>query len=93
MMDRSRRSRLSWLIVPTMFDRRTRAAPQSLQSLREEFGHHVWGEVIPVDTKLREASKAGLPPSGYAPRARGVQAYRQLLDFLLGHAQPREALA
>jgi len=93
MLDRSRRCRLSWLVIPTMYDRRTRAAPQTLQALRDEFGHRVWSEVIPVDTQLREASRAGRPPSEFAPRGRSVQAYRNLLTFMLADAQPREALA
>jgi len=83
MLERSQQRRLSWLVVPTLYDQRTRAATQSLQSLRDEFGHNIWDEVIPVDTKLRDASRAGLPPSAYAPRTRSVLAYRKLLDYLL----------
>ena len=93
MLERSQQRRLSWLVVPTMYDQRTRAATQSLEALREEFGDRVWHDVIPVDTKLREASKAGLPPSGFAPRTRSVAAYRALLDDLLARSRVNEKLS
>jgi chromosome partitioning protein len=93
MLERSQQRQLSWLVVPTLYDQRTRAAVQSLQTLRDEFVPHVWDEVIPVDTRLRDASKAGLPPSSYAPRTRSVQAYRNLLGYLLASEQLCEAPA
>jgi len=93
MLERSQRHRLAWLIVPTLYDQRTRAATQSLQALRDEFGHHVWDQVIPVDTKLRDASRAGLPPCEYAPRTRSVLAYSELLDCLLAGDQRSAASA
>lgn len=93
MLERSQQRGLSGLVVPTMFDQRTRASLQSLQALRDEFGQRVWHGVIPVDTKLRDASKAGLPPSVYAPRTRSVIAYRTLLDDLLTTVQMHEMSA
>lgn len=93
MLERSQQRQLSWLVVPTLYDQRTRAAVQSLRSLRDEFEPYVWDEVIPVDTKLRDASKAGLTPSSYAPRARSVRAYRNLLDYLLARERVHEAPA
>ncbi len=89
MLERSQQRHLSWLVVPTMYDQRTRAGAQSLRTLRDEFGAQVWHDVIPVDTKLRDASKAGVPPSGFAPRTRSVAAYRTLLDDLLASTQPQ----
>ncbi len=93
MLERSSGRALPFLIVPTMFDRRTRASPQSLRALREEFGADVWQQVIPVDTRLREASKANLPPGTFAPDSRGVVAYRDLLAFLLAQQPQAEACA
>ncbi|MFN2308660.1 MAG: ParA family protein [Gammaproteobacteria bacterium] len=84
MIARARGDEVSRLIVPTMYDRRTRASGDALAVLRERYGEGVWSGVIPVDTQFREASRAGRPPSLWQPRARGVLAYGDLLDSLLG---------
>ncbi len=95
MVLKARTEMLSYLIVPTMFDRRTRASIDSLKVLREQYSQYLWDGVIPVDTKFREASRTGLPPPIYDPRARGVLAYASLLETLQGRekqvADTREA--
>ena len=70
MIQRSRKIALPYTIVPTMFDRRTRAAIEALKQLRERYPDQVWDKVIPVDTLFREASKAGVPLSLRSPGAR-----------------------
>ena len=84
MILRARTTPLPYNIVPTMFDQRTRASIETLRVMRENYPEHLWQEVIPIDTKFREASRAGLPPAIYDPRARGVQAYAKLLENLQG---------
>ncbi|NDO75572.1 MULTISPECIES: ParA family protein [Shewanella] len=83
LMGRSKKTRYSYSIVPTMYDRRTKASPAALQHLGEVYGETLWPDVIPVDTKFRDASLAHLPASHYAPNTRGVKAYERLLDYLL----------
>lgn len=83
MMQRSRARELPFVIVPTMFDRRTQASVTTLRALRNNYGDAVWPGSIPVDTKFRDASKAGVPPHLFAPDARGVQGYRSLLHYLM----------
>jgi chromosome partitioning protein len=83
LMGRSKKTRYSYSIVPTMYDRRTKASPAALQHLGEVYGDTLWPDVIPVDTKFRDASLAHLPASHYAPNTRGVKAYERLLDYLL----------
>ncbi len=90
MVTRARPQPLPALIVPTLFDRRTRASPESLRRLRARYPQQTWRSVIPVDTRFREATRAGLPPSAAYPQARGVQAYRELLADLLGPGETRE---
>ncbi len=75
--------KLPYLIVPTMFDRRTRAARESLTVLRETYPYNIWDQVIPVDTRFRDASQLGLPLTQLNAGARGAKAYRQLLTTLL----------
>ena len=83
LMGRSKHTRYSFSVVPTMYDRRTKASTAALQHLGDQYGHTLWPDVIPVDTKFRDASLAHLPASHYASGARGVKAYERLLDFLL----------
>jgi chromosome partitioning protein len=83
MINRSRKTELPYVIVPTMFDRRTHASTASLRILRNEHADHVWPAVVPVDTRFRDASKIGQVPSVFDAKARGVAAYDGLLRFLL----------
>ena len=87
MVLRARKQPLGYTIVPTMFDRRTRAAIESLRQLREKYGEQIWTQVIPVDTQFREASSKGLPISHVAASSRGAKAYQALLTDLLGQHQ------
>lgn len=82
-MQRSNKKPYNYIIVPTMFDRRTKASVQSLNKMKEHFKHRVWDKVIPVDTKFRDASERHLPLPQFSPRSRGVVAYGLLLDTLL----------
>ncbi len=83
MVQRSARRELPYTIVPTMFDRRTRAGTLSLDQLRESHSARLWSSVIPVDTQFREASRAGIPLSLRSATDRGSVAYTELADFLL----------
>lgn len=83
MVTKSRHVPLPYLIVPTMFDRRTRASIDTLRVMRESYPDRLWKGLIPIDTQFREASKAGIPPALFAPNSRGVTAYGELLQELL----------
>ncbi|MGS0727473.1 ParA family protein, partial [Shewanella sp. 0m-11] len=83
LMGRSKKIQYSYTIVPTMYDKRTRAASAALLQLNEDYNQELWQDVIPVDTKFRDASLSHLPASHYAPNSRGVKAYDRLLDYLL----------
>jgi len=82
MMSRSRQQPLVHHIVPTMYDRRTQASITSLRTIRNNFGEKVWAGKIPVDTRLRDASKAGIPPHIFDNTTRAITAYRALYKFL-----------
>lgn len=83
MIFRSRKNPPSYTILPTMFDKRTKAAQKSLEQLRADHLGFVWDGVIPTDTKLREASRVGIPGSYYAADCRSVEAYANLLESLI----------
>ena len=83
MVQRSRKIRLEYLIVPTMYDQRTRASRDTLQVLQDRYHGSVWSEFVPIDTLFREASRLGKPLSYLQPESRGSLAYANLLALLL----------
>ncbi|MDZ7924512.1 MAG: ParA family protein [Marinagarivorans sp.] len=85
MLGRSRKTPLPFVIVPTMFDRRTQASVQSLRVLRNEYGDDVWQGKVVIDTRIRDASKAGVPPHLFSPNSAAVACYQQLFKQLIAH--------
>ena len=82
MILKSRHTELPYIIVPTMYDVRTRASKESLRILRKDYADNLWHNLIPIDTRFRDASRAGIPPALFDPRSRGVAAYGRLLQHL-----------
>ncbi|MEK6748905.1 MAG: ParA family protein [Pseudomonadota bacterium] len=82
MVKQSLRREVNTLIVPTMYDRRTRAGVEALQQLRSRYGALVWDGVIPEDTYLREASKNHLPVAYMAEKSKGALAYALLVEHI-----------
>ena len=72
-----------YTIVPTMFDKRTKASLLAYKKLQDLYSNTVWNGVVPVDTNFRNASNIQRVPSDYSPSSRGVVAYKKLLDFLI----------
>ena len=62
-------------VLPTLYDGRTRYARQTLGDIRELFKELCFDSVIRLNVKLREAARAGLPISLYAPTANGALDY------------------
>ena len=83
MLFKSTQRQTPYTIVPTMFDRRTQASVTSLRTLRNDYGDPVWQNKIPIDTRLRDASKAGVPPHSFDSESRGVLAYKSLYNYLV----------
>ncbi|QOL27113.1 ParA family protein [Thalassotalea sp. LPB0316] len=83
MMESEKESSFTYTIVPTMFDKRTKASILSYKKLQETYPNSVWQGVIPIDTNFRNASLAQKVPSDYAMTSRGVHAYKTLLNYLL----------
>ena len=69
-------------IIPTMYDKRTRASITAYRELREKYGDKVWEGVIPIDTNFRNASMEKLPLPVYSKSSRGSFAYSELLKLL-----------
>lgn len=83
MVFHSRKAPPKFIIVPTIFDKRTKASKESLLALREKYPDNLWSSVIPVDTKVRDASAVGIPLPLFDKNAKAVEAYSELLELLL----------
>ncbi|MFC3025537.1 ParA family protein [Vibrio zhugei] len=81
-MQKSRTREFKVTIVPTMYDKRTKASLQTLTQLKRDYPDKVWTSAVPIDTKFRDASLKRLPASHFAESSRGVFAYKQLLVHL-----------
>lgn len=83
MVFHSRKTAPKFTIVPTMFDKRTKAARESLVALHQQYPDNAWESVVPVDTKVRDASREGVPLPIFDKNAKAVEAYSALLELLL----------
>lgn len=84
MVERSRRRPLPISILPTLFDRRTRAGNESLRTMQDRHGTRVWEDAIPIDTRISNAAGLTLPSVGEDYPGRGLAAYRRALNWILG---------
>ncbi len=93
MVFNSRKVPPRYLIVPTLFDKRTREGQDNLQRLNSQYPDYMWGSVVPIDTKFKEASRLGIPGPLYVPGSKAAEAYTELLELLLQGVQVNHALA
>lgn len=82
MVNKIRHTDIEFTIVPTMYDKRTRASKVSLEMLQKNHENQLWTDLIPIDTQFRDASLEGMPLSHLSMKAKGVVAYGKLLDYL-----------
>lgn len=82
MISISLRKKVDYLIIPTMFDAKEHPCVESLLFLRQQHRENTWSDYIPVDTKLREASRIGRPSSYLFPNSDGTLAYERLALYL-----------
>lgn len=88
MINKTRERPLNYTIVPTLYDKRTRASVTSLNAMRNKYTNHLWNGYITVDTQLREASGVGVPPPLYNAKSRSVEGYSHLLKTLWQNKPP-----
>ncbi len=73
-----RNPNLAFHVVPTLYDKRNRICRQVLEKIRKEFAGHTSKIVVGIDTRVREAQAAGIPPCVYTPGSRASLAYEAL---------------
>lgn len=76
---------IDYTIIPTMFDKRTKASVKSLDILYENYQNRVWKSCIPIDTKFRESSARRVPLPIMDAFSRGSLAYRELFTKLIAY--------
>jgi chromosome partitioning protein len=70
-------------VVKTMYDARTRLAPQVVAEVRRFFPTRNFKSVVPRTVRLAEAPSYGQAITEYDTAGRGAQAYRELANELL----------
>lgn len=65
-------------VLATLYDGRTRFARDTLAGIREAFGDLCFDTVIRGCVRLREAARAGVPITRFAPRSNGAADYASL---------------
>ncbi len=84
MINKAKRKPLKYTIIPTMYDRRTRASIETLRTIKLKYDQDkLAATVIPVDTRFREAAMKGIPLPMMHTHSRGATAYNIVLDGLL----------
>ncbi len=84
MVERSRRRPLPVSVLPTLYDRRTRAGQEALRRMQEDHGDRVWEDAIPVDTRLSNPELLVQPATeGAAYPGRALSSYRRALEWIL----------
>ncbi len=81
---------IPYQILPTMYDQRTNSSLRTLQVIESRFSEHYNGQIVPVDTKFREASRLGVPPSFLFAGSHGVKAYTDLVAGWFTKAETTE---
>lgn len=90
MIERSRGGPLPVSILPTLHDRRTRSGADTLAQMQAQHGAKVWDDVIPLDTRLRDAALViSAPPAERG--GKGLAAYARALQWLLQHDRQQVA--
>jgi chromosome partitioning protein len=77
------RRSISYRILPTFYDSRTRISTRVLEDLREHFGDKVFETVIRINTAIREAPGSNKTIYEHAPLSRGAYDYYKLTEEVL----------
>lgn len=74
---------ITFKILPTFYDSRTRLSSQVLEELRRRFGEKVLGTIIRVNAAIREAPGENRTIFEHAPLSRGAFDYYHLTEEIL----------
>jgi chromosome partitioning protein len=80
---------LTYRLLITQFDGRSRIHRTMSEHLQKVFGSGVLSSRIEMDTKLRESQIAGMPIIFHSPKCRSAMQYRALSQEILDYAQEK----
>ena len=83
MLKRKINPKISYRLLVTLFDGRTRLSRLIYGQYRQNFGPALFETVISLDNKLRESSAIGRPITQFAAKARGTLEYSALARELM----------
>ncbi|MCK4235698.1 MAG: ParA family protein [Candidatus Krumholzibacteria bacterium] len=90
-LELTNRNSMSFRILPTFYDARTRISKRVLEQVREHFGDRVFRTVIRVSTALCEAPGFNKTIYEHDPLSRGAFDYYHLTEEILGFTKIFEA--
>jgi chromosome partitioning protein len=70
-------------IVLTKYDPKTTLGKEVVREISEHFPKEKFDTIIPLSTRLKEASRSGKDILQYDPRSRGAVAYKQLAEEVI----------
>ncbi len=85
MLARRANHQARFMVLPTMYDVRTKLAREILSELRRHFDDKLLPVVVHFNSKLKEAASFGQAITEYDPGSRGMQDFEQLADWLTGN--------
>ncbi len=81
-----------YLILLTMYDKRTGLSKKIQQHFRQRFGDHVLKNAIPRSVRIAEAPSEGMPGIIYSPKNNASEEYRRLAKDLLENSLAESVL-
>ncbi len=83
MLARRANHQARFMVLPTLYDVRTKLAREILAGLQRHFGDKVLPVVVHFSAKLKEAASFGQPITEYDPTSSGCSDFEQLARWLL----------
>ena len=79
---------LTWRILPSMYDVRTKMARELLAELKKHYGPTLFKTTVNFNTKLKEAASFGQPITEYDSSSKGMRDFQALANEVTAQAIP-----
>ena len=79
---------LTWRILPSMYDVRTKMARELLAELKKHYGPSLFKTTVNFNTKLKEAASFGQPITEYDSSSKGMRDFQALANEVTAQAVP-----
>jgi chromosome partitioning protein len=79
--------KISFHVLASMYDVRTKLAREVLNELRSNYGRHMFKSVVNFNTKLKEAASFGQAITEYDPASKGMKDFVALAEEIHTHSK------